>query len=174
MPLPSPLQIHADPVATLPAMLHRTRSGGLRPHCNAYGLAARIASGEIIVTSVSADIEPDCRLPRQVGSESEDHRQLRAATARVVLAAAPCAIVGMELAMNYGTRSRRFDLLAITAQGVVAGFAGAVDGRDIVDLLIRDRVSHCVVMPFAGLRHGFASGLAFRRASIPVLPIQVI
>lgn len=172
MLLPTPQHIHADPVATLPATLHRTRSGGLRPHCNAHGLAARIASGEIIVTSVSADIEPDSRLPRQVGSESEDHRQLRAVTARIVLSADPNAVVGMEVAMAYDDRLRRFDTFAVTAQGVVVGFAGAVDGRDVVDLLMRNRVSHCVVMPFAGLRGDFACGLMFRRASTPPLLIQ--
>ncbi len=172
MLLPTSQHIHADPVATLPATLHRTRSGGLRPHCNAHGLAARIASGEIIVTSVSADIEPDGRLPRQVGSESEDHRQLRAATAQIILAADPNAVVGMEVAMTYDDRSRRFDTFAVTVQGVVVGFAGAVDGRDVVDLLMRNRVSHCVVMPFAGLRRDYACGLLFRRASTPPLPIQ--
>ena len=172
MPFPSPQHIHTDPVATLPATLHRTRNGGLRPHCNAHGLAARIASGEIIVTSVSADIEPDSRLPRQVGSESEDHRQLRAATARIVLAADPNAVVGMEVAMTYDDRSRRFDVFAVTAQGAVAGFAGAVDGRDVVDLLMRNRVSHCVVMPFAGLRNDFACGLVFRRVSAAPLSTQ--
>jgi len=167
MPLPTSQRILVDPLGTLPPSLHRTRQGGLRPHCSAYALAAQIAAGMVIVTGVSAEVEPGGRLPRQVGSESEDHRRLRAVAAHIVLAADPGAVIGTEVTMAYEDRRRRFDLYATTNRGTLAGFMGAVDGRDIADLLARNRVAHCMVLPFGGLGGDFARGFIFSRAGSP-------
>ena len=168
--LPTTLQILADPVALLPKLLHTTRTGGVRPLCRCARLAAQIASGSVMVASLEISLQPNSPLPRRTGSESDDHRRLRDAAARILRNVDSEAVIAQEVMVDCGPLKRRFDCFAATTFGAVAVFAGAVDGRDPAEFLEKGRIHHCMLLPFRGLRLDHARGFVFSRSDARPFP----
>lgn len=173
MPLPTTISILAAPADTLPAILHRTRNGGMRAHTSAARLATMVASGMVSVARTEVAMPANLRLPPRVGAESDDHRLLRALGRELVLSCDPSALVGMEVSMTYGDLRRRLDGLAITTYGPLVMFAGACDGRDVAELLADRPIMHALVLPHRGLEPAGAVGYLFSRATATRLPLPL-
>lgn len=166
------------PHSMLPLALHRTWSGAYRPGLTAGLLAAALRSGAVACDAVALRWAPPHRSAEahmarhwtgRTGHEGGRHRILRGAAIPLLAASMPGARIEPERTWIANGRSFRVDLAAQSgSRRAIVAEVGAIEGDAILALLLlrpgpQRRISHVVVLPFAGARSARSiDGYAFR------------
>ena len=168
----------SSPLRALGRLLHSQASGCPRPYMDATGLAASIASGDIVMDEIilpwrpSADESLVDRILADEGSraESATHRLLKVHARVLALAMDPQAHLTPEAAATDERYPIRADLIAWNAYGLSQTMeCGAVDGRSVLAQLRHGHL-RVLVMPYVGLHRPEIYAVGFRLNSNPPPP----
>lgn len=178
--LPPPAYaLRSAPHCTLPRVLFRHASGGIRAHYDATYLAELIRAGIVLVDDLEFLIagtplaNPRKLVSQPQGFEGEAHRVLKRIARSLAYSIDPNGAVANEVLLaSHGWRIRP-DVVGLGQLGAIAFEVGAEDGRDIAAML-EVCFRYVVLIPFANPQDGAYRCYSFRGKNTPPLPHQVL
>lgn len=168
----------SSPLRALGRLLHSQATGCPRPYMDATGLAAGIASGDIVMDEIILPWRPlaDGTLVERIladeGSRAESaaHRLLKVHARVQALAMDPRAHLAPEAAATDERYPIRADLIVWNAYGLSQTMeCGAVDGRSVLAQLHHGHL-RVVVLPYVGLQRPDIYAVGFRLKDNPPPP----